>query len=175
MQLKWSRTVNMFVTILQKKVSSDLHMEHLNRECKNAISGLDANVTDNSIKRVGDCLGRLQSTLHQFDSVNGIKQGSGSHTCHSTATDMNRIIQQLTQSSVLELKGTIQRAPRTLRMRVISVCKLYVTATLYVRTWLRCATFLQSWPPSTRSFSPMPSSCSSSTCRRHRHAYQGSP
>ena len=103
MQLKWSRTINVHGRPA-KNISADLHMEHLNRECKNAISGLGANVTDNSIKRVGNCLGRLQSTLHQFDSVNGIKQESGSHTCHSTATDMNRIIQQLTQSSVFELK-----------------------------------------------------------------------
>ena len=40
-----------------------IHMEHLNRECKQAISGLGANITDASIQHIGKCIGRLCSTL----------------------------------------------------------------------------------------------------------------
>ena len=73
MQLKWSRTINVHVRA-GKNIPADLHMEHLNRDCKGSISGLGANITDNSIRRMGKCIGRLQSTLHQYDSVNNIKQ-----------------------------------------------------------------------------------------------------
>lgn len=51
-QLKWNRTVNT-QSRPGKNISSDLHMEHLNRECKNAMSSMGANVTDQSIQRVG--------------------------------------------------------------------------------------------------------------------------
>ena len=41
-QLTWNRTVNVHGRP-GKNVSSDLRMEHLNRECKNSISGMGAN------------------------------------------------------------------------------------------------------------------------------------
>ena len=34
-----------------RNVSCDLHMEHMNQECKAALSRLGSNVTDRSIKR----------------------------------------------------------------------------------------------------------------------------
>ena len=73
MQLKWSRTINVHVRA-GNNIPADHHMEHLNRDCKGSISGLGANITDNSIRHMGKCIGRLQSTLHQYDSVNNIKQ-----------------------------------------------------------------------------------------------------
>ena len=63
MQLKWSRTINVHGRA-GKNIPAD---QHLNRDCKGSISGLGANITDNSIRRVGKCIGRLQSTLHQYD------------------------------------------------------------------------------------------------------------
>ena len=36
-----------------KNISSDLDMEHLNRLCKSAISGMGSNVTEGSVQRVG--------------------------------------------------------------------------------------------------------------------------
>ena len=33
-------------------VAMDLHLEHLNRQCKGAIGHLQANITDNSVQRV---------------------------------------------------------------------------------------------------------------------------
>ena len=52
-QLLWSRTVNTQGRP-GKNISCDLHMEHINRECKNAINVLGPNVTqETSIARVG--------------------------------------------------------------------------------------------------------------------------
>ena len=39
-----------------KNISCDLHMEHLNWECKTSIAGLGVNVTDYAIQRVGKSL-----------------------------------------------------------------------------------------------------------------------
>ena len=103
MQLKWSRTVNVHGRS-SKNVSCDLHMEHLNRLCKNLISGLGANITEQSIERVGKCIGSVQTILLQFDAVNKIKEESGRHTSHSTDIDMKNLLKQLQQSSVFACK-----------------------------------------------------------------------
>ena len=44
MQLKWSRTINVHGRA-GKNIPADLHMEHLNRVCNGAISGLGAKRT----------------------------------------------------------------------------------------------------------------------------------
>ena len=41
---------------LRKNIACDLHMEHLNKECKCFIAGLGANITDSSVTRVGKAL-----------------------------------------------------------------------------------------------------------------------
>ena len=50
-----------------KNISSDLHMEHLNREVKNAMSSMGANITDQSIQRVGRAIKVLSETMVKFD------------------------------------------------------------------------------------------------------------
>ena len=57
-QLLWSRTVNIHGKP-GKNVPMDLHMEHLNREVKRAVSHLGPNVLGNSIQRVSKCIGEL--------------------------------------------------------------------------------------------------------------------
>ena len=106
MQVKWSRTINVHGRP-GKNVAADLHMEHLNRECKQAISGLGANITDASIQHIGKCIGRLCSTLSQYDTVNSVKPESGRHTCHSTDIDLKNIIKQLTEASVFEYQPRV--------------------------------------------------------------------
>ena len=101
MQVKWSRTINVHGRP-GKNIPGDLHMEHLNRECKQAISGLGANITDASIQRIGKCIGRLCSTLSQYDTVNSVKPESGHHTCHSTEIDLKKIVKQLQEASIFE-------------------------------------------------------------------------
>ena len=80
-------------------------MEHLNCQCKDAISGLGANITERSIERVGRCLRRLKSILCQYDSVNRVPQVSGSHTKHSVTANMQRLLTQLMESDVFQKKS----------------------------------------------------------------------
>lgn len=57
-QVKWSRFINTHGHQGQN-ISSDLHMEHLNRIVKTAIEGLGANKTEKAIIRAGKCVPRF--------------------------------------------------------------------------------------------------------------------
>ena len=80
-QLALSRTINTHGRA-GKNVSCDLHMEHLNREAKNVLSGLGSNITDAAVIRVGKALGEIVQILHQFDTISEIK-------CPSLITQRN--------------------------------------------------------------------------------------
>lgn len=102
-QLKWSRTVNMH-GLPGQNVSCDLYMEHMNQECKAALSGLGSNVTDRSIKRIGKCIGRLIPIMENFDSI---CQLPTTHGCHSTCSckgDIDKVATQLTRTSYVFLQ-----------------------------------------------------------------------
>jgi len=71
LQLKWNWTANTHGRP-GKNIPGDLHLEDLNRECKNALSGLGSNITDKSVKQVGRCIGKTIDTLQAFDKANGI-------------------------------------------------------------------------------------------------------
>lgn len=102
-QLQWSRTINVHGRP-GKNIAADLHMEHLNHACKEAISGLGANITDHSVERLGRCLGRLQLILQQYDKDNNVTEVSGSHSKRSTTVDLNKMLKQLTRSAVFETR-----------------------------------------------------------------------
>ena len=97
-QLKWNRTVNIHGRP-GKNVSSDLHMEHLNRECKNAISSMGANITGKSIQKVGRAIKVLSETVHNLDETLGIPQESGYHTTHSSKKDLTKVLHQIFDDS----------------------------------------------------------------------------
>ena len=99
MQLIWSRTINVHGRP-GKNVSCDLHCEHLNRECKNSISGLGANVTDNAVQRVGKCLGETVKVMQHFNEINNISLQSGSHTRRSATQDLSKLVKQFQESKV---------------------------------------------------------------------------
>jgi len=48
-------------------VSCDLHMEHINRECKNATGVLGPNISDEAVGCVGRGIGELLKVNTQFD------------------------------------------------------------------------------------------------------------
>ena len=61
----WNRFVNVH-GLPGRNISSDLHQEHLNRVCKDAVRGLGTNQTEKSIGRVGKALGTLSPVLDQY-------------------------------------------------------------------------------------------------------------
>jgi len=76
MTISWGRFINVHV-IVGRNIPCDLYMEHLNRICKGAVYGLQANKTPAAIMRVGKSLGALNGVLEQFDEDNDIKTPSG--------------------------------------------------------------------------------------------------
>ena len=77
-------------------------MEHLNRECKHALSGLGSNITDSSVLRIGKCIGKTNSILHCFDQLNNISEQSDRHSHHSMKKDIEKILQLLKSSKVFD-------------------------------------------------------------------------
>ena len=65
-QMLWGRFINTHGRI-GKNFSCDLHMEHLNHMCKDAVNHLGANKIPQAIVRVGKALGPLTDILEQFD------------------------------------------------------------------------------------------------------------
>ncbi|MGJ8945920.1 hypothetical protein AB9K17_23815, partial [Salmonella enterica subsp. enterica serovar Kentucky] len=78
-----------------KNIAADLHMEHLNRLCKEAIKGLGANKTPSAIKRTGDAIGPLHAVLENFDNSVLCSNLDASHKFASAQKDRNKIISQL--------------------------------------------------------------------------------
>lgn len=68
-QAIWSRFVNTHGAP-GRSIACDLHLEHLNRLCKDAVAGLGSNKTETAITRVGKCIGPLSRFLTNFDATN---------------------------------------------------------------------------------------------------------
>lgn len=66
----WGRFINTHGKI-GKNISCDLHMEHLNRMCKDAVNHLGDNETPKLIVRIGKALSPLTEILKQFDLLVG--------------------------------------------------------------------------------------------------------
>lgn len=97
-QLKWNRTVNVHGRPC-KNVSSDLHMEHLNRLCKSAITGMGSNVTEPSVQRIGHAIKYLSDSMTNYDNHHGISDESGKHTIKSDSKDFENVLKQIFSNS----------------------------------------------------------------------------
>ena len=100
-ELQWNRFINVH-GILGRNIPCDLHMEHLNRTCKDAVRGLHANKTPTAITRIGKCLGAFDHILEQYDKDNGIKKPSGLHHKPTATKDRDMILKELLQASVFK-------------------------------------------------------------------------
>ena len=87
-QLLWSRFVNLRGGA-GRNISCDLHMEHLNRALKTAMSGLRANVTKGSIARSSKCLKIVTDVATNFDDAAGVPFVSEKHSEASYKHDLN--------------------------------------------------------------------------------------
>ena len=97
-QLMWNRTVNVHGRP-SKNISSDLHMEHLNRLCKSTISGMGSNVTEASVQRVGRAIKCLGDGMKNFDKHHCIPDESDKHTVRSDSNDFEKVIKQIFNDS----------------------------------------------------------------------------
>ena len=80
-------------------IPCDLHLEHMNRACKTAVSNLGANLTKKAIVRVGRCVGSVMNITHQFDSESGVKPTTGTHADISLKKDIKLAVKELVEKS----------------------------------------------------------------------------
>ena len=94
-QLLWSRFVNVHGKV-GRNIANDLHMEHLNRVCKNAVRGIGAK-SEESLKRIGRVVGPLAEVMSNFDQ-NVLKTGNdgiGHHKQAAADKDRDMIVNEL--------------------------------------------------------------------------------
>ena len=82
-------------------VPCDLHMEHLNKLCKESVRDLGANKTPIAIERVSKTLGAMDPIMQQFDKVNDIVTSSGRHKKPSCRQDIEAIVSECKKYEIL--------------------------------------------------------------------------
>lgn len=118
-QLKWSRFINVH-GLPGHNISCDLHMEHLNRLAKTAISGLGANKSEKAIIRTGKTIGALSLTLDNLDKELNVPATSGSHTTRSSTKDFNEVVKTLQEQQVFqEMQGRKHKSFNNLKTNLI--------------------------------------------------------
>lgn len=100
-QLLWSRFVN---TKGQPShnIACDLHMEHLNRSCKDALYGLGANKTPKAITHFGKAIGTMKSIVDNYDETTTVTAPSGQHSVPSFQKDQDMIVQDLPSAKIFD-------------------------------------------------------------------------
>lgn len=89
-------------------IAADLHLEHLNRLCKDAIKNLGANKSGKAFVRIGKSAQVLHDILGNFNESAGVSVDSGAHTHRSNVEDLKKITKALKDARVL----TKEQEPR---------------------------------------------------------------
>ena len=76
-------------------ISSDLHLEHLNRRLKRVLRNLQSNIQTTTITCAANSIGIVQEICDQFDKETSNKKGSGRHTVPSSKKDISLIVESL--------------------------------------------------------------------------------
>ena len=118
-QLKWSRFVNVH-GLPGHNISCDLHIEHLNRLAKTAISGLGANKSEKAIIRAGKTVGALSSAMDNLDKKLLLPTTSGSHSTRSVTKVLKEIVNILQQQHVFQkAQGRKHKSFKNLKTNLI--------------------------------------------------------
>ena len=100
-QMVWSRFINIR-GVPGGNIPANLHNEHLNRLCKEAVKALGSNKNEKGIIRAGKALTTLSPILRQFDQDNNVPLTSGKHSIATAEKDRDTIVNDLMKYQVLE-------------------------------------------------------------------------
>ena len=104
-QLVYGRFINAHGRI-GCNISSDLHLEHLNRRLKRVLRNLQSNIQTTTITRAANSIGIVQEICDQFDKETSNKKGSGKHTVPSSQKDISLIVESLEEKPAVLTKKT---------------------------------------------------------------------
>ena len=93
-QLMWSRFLNTH-NLSGHNIECDLHMEHLNRLCKNCIGGMGANKTEKAIQRAAKAIGKISEVVNNFDDITKTTSTSQKHSTPDISKDRDMILKEL--------------------------------------------------------------------------------
>lgn len=130
-ELLWNRFINVH-GMQGKNIPCDLHMEHLNRLCKDAVYGLQANKTPTAIVRVGKALGPLSNFLDKFDKENSVKVPTGAHHKPNFDKDRDIILKELKHYKVFSENDTPRKHRSFPQVKVL----LHSTSHEELSTWM---------------------------------------
>ena len=118
-QLLWCRFVNT-TGRPGKNIAMDLHMEHLNHVCKDALCGLGANKTPTAIQKIGKCISVVKTVSDNFDEQTGVSD-KGYHTVASAKKDRDIIIKELVTHSIFSpLPGRCHSSFKNIHSSILS-------------------------------------------------------
>lgn len=84
-----------------KTCSCDLHNEHINRLCKDAMGNLGPGISKRqAVARIGKSILELEKVLTTYDSENGVKKASGFHRRWSVKKDLAMVVKVLKEAKV---------------------------------------------------------------------------
>lgn len=113
-QITWSRVVNP-TGQPGHNIPVDLKNEHLNGVLKEAVSGVGANIYQQTIIQCGKSLDGLLKVCDSFDRQHGLHPTSHKHSLPSLAKDEQLIIKELSQAHVFDyVPGRAHRSFRTI-------------------------------------------------------------
>lgn len=116
-QLLWSRFVNVH-GLPGRNIAGDLHMEHLNRICKQAIQGVGAKKRIEAIRRIGKASGPLAEVTSNFDEnllTPTNDHVAGRHRLASVTRDQDMVVNELLNHACV-FNESHQRTHRHFRM-----------------------------------------------------------
>lgn len=77
-----------------RNVSMDLHMEHINKECKQTMGSLGSNIGEKAVGQIGRSNGEVMKVTQNFGSVNKVHDESGHHPMRTVQLDMEKLLAQ---------------------------------------------------------------------------------
>ena len=98
-QLLYSRFINT-QGIKGRNIPCDLHMEHLNRMCKEIVKDLGSNKTITSIVNASKNLGTIDEVIRVFDNEGGLHFDTGIHKEASCINDVKVLTESLMKYKV---------------------------------------------------------------------------
>jgi L1 cell adhesion molecule like protein len=116
-QLIWSRCINTH-GLPGRNILCDLHMEHLNRVCANAVGNLCANKSNTAIERAGKCVGVLSKVGKEFDEALGISDIFGNHSTPRNDKDIHVVLQELKNAKVFQAMSSRQYQCKSLYNKI---------------------------------------------------------
>ena len=87
-----------------KNIPVDLHMEHLNKIAKGAISFLGSNKSKMAIKRIGHAIGTLSPVLDNFDEENHVATLSTRQRKPRALNDIEVVVNELIKAESFVVK-----------------------------------------------------------------------